>query len=536
MRARLLIWCCGMMLAAAGCKVGPDYMTPSAPVAERWTVQYPPTLGEGEPVDALWWNSFQDPVLTDLVERVRYQNLSLQEANARIVEARARLGISRGSLWPEVFQTDSFTHQRFSENGTPFGGATGFNIPPFDLWSTGFDAAWEIDVAGRLRRGVEASAADFDASIENRNDVMVTLFGDVARAYVELRTAQERIRVAQKNRDQQRPLVKIFEIRKNQGADSGLLNSSRFNALLHQTEAAIPEMEILAKVAENRICVLMGEPPRVLEADLQGSKKNIPTPSPTIAVGMPIDLLRRRADVRRAERELAAQSARIGVATADFYPQVSLTGTFSLVANNFEDVFQWDSLQYSTGPGVRWNVLNFGRIRNNVIAQEALYEQLLARYRESVILAGEEVENALATFVLERERESYLAKATAESAEAVRLFRDRVEGDLPDEINLLEAVRTQALVDDAYVVTRGRVTLAAVALYKALGGGWEIQPQLIMEGTELILPGEVTEPLPGTAPTPPEVLPAPAPGIGPPLNPPAVDQPGEPIRPPVVQP
>ncbi|MCU0877986.1 MAG: TolC family protein, partial [Pirellulaceae bacterium] len=216
---------------------------------------------------------------------------------------------------------------------------------------------------------------------------------------------------------------------------------------------------------------------------------------------------------------------------------VSLTGTFALAANNFEDVFQWDSLTYNTGPGVRWNVLNFGRIRNNVIAQEALYEQLLARYRESVILAGEEVENALATFVLERERESYLAKATAEAAEAFRQLRIRVDDGKSEEIDLLEAVRTQALVDDAYVVTRGRVTLAAIALYKALGGGWEIQPQLIVEGTEVILPGELSEPLPGAAPTPPETLPAPAPGIGPPLNPPAVDPPGEPIRQPaVVQP
>jgi NodT family efflux transporter outer membrane factor (OMF) lipoprotein len=526
MRARLLIACCGVLLAAAGCKVGPDYMTPSAPVAERWSVQYPPTLGEGQPVDALWWNSFQDPVLTDLVERVRYQNLSLQEANARIVEARARLGISRGDLWPVVFQTDNFTHQRFSENGTPFGGATGFNIPPFDLWSTGFDAAWEIDVAGKLRRGVEASAADFDASIENRNDVLVTLFGDIARAYVELRTAQERVRVAQKNRDLQKAIVVYLTDRVEV---EGPLRVAQAKTLLHQIEAAIPELENLAKIAENRICVLIGEPPRVLEVDLRG-KGQIPLPPESIAVGMPIDLLRRRADVRRSERELAAQSARIGIATAEFYPQVSLTGTFALTANKFEDVFQWDSLQYSTGPGVRWNILNFGRLRNNVIAQEALFEQALARYRESVLLAGEEVENAMATLVLERERESYLSKATTEAAEAVRIARERNQQGL-DYLNLLDAQRTQAQVDDAYVATRGRVTLAAVALYKALGGGWEIQPQLIMEGTEFAIPDDFSAPPAAPAPGQPEVLPTPDGEVGPPLNPP-----GEPIRPPLEQP
>jgi outer membrane protein, multidrug efflux system len=475
MRARLLLGLAASLggLLAAGCKVGPDYVPPALPLVENWSAQYPSLAAPNEPPDSAWWEAFGDPVLSQLVEQVRAQNVSLQQAEARIAEARARRGIARGSLWPEATQYDALTRRQFSENGTPFGSVP-FGIAPFDLWSIGFDASWEIDVAGRLRRAVEAADAELEGSVESRNDVFVRLLAEVARAYVEMRTAEERLAAANENARLQRETLLLTESRAHEGAVSPLEVSQARTQLL-ETEALIPELLNQIKLAEIRLGVLQGGPPHGPLAELQGSH-TIPQPPPQIAVGLPVDLLRRRPDVRQAEREVAAQSARIGVAAADLYPRLALAGTFALEANNLSAAFAGDSFAYGAGPSVRWNILNFGRVRNNIAAQEARLEQTIAGYREAVLEAGAEVESSLSTLAREREREERLRLAVASAGDARHVAEIQYREGAVAFQSLLDTQRVLVRVQDEHAAARGRIAVAAVALYKALGGGWEVYP------------------------------------------------------------
>jgi outer membrane protein, multidrug efflux system len=489
------VLCASLLALLAGCVAGPDYAAPAVPAAEAWAQQLPPGVGAGPAVEDGWWNLFGDPVLCELVERVRLQNFDLQEAEARIAESRAALGGAQGGLWPQVWQIDSYTSRQFGRGGTPFGPLP-VSTSPFSVWTTGLDTAWEIDLAGKQQRTIEAAGAGVEASVGSRDDLLVRLCGEVARTYIELRTAQERVAVAEENVRLQRATLQLTEERQRAGM-VGPLDVAQARTQLAQTEATVPELIDQARQAENRLCVLQGEPPRSLQAELQGPR-SIPLPPPQIEIGVPLDLLRRRPDVRRAEREVAAQSAAIGIAAADLYPQLTLTGTFAPTANNFSTAFNWSSLYYSVGPGLRWNILNFGRVRSNIAAQQARYEQAVARYRKAVVEAGGEVENALSSLLREREREQHLAAAATAARDAVRfaqmLYREGAVGFQ----SVLDSERILVQVQDQHVASRGRVAAAAVLLFKTLGGGWDP------------LGGEwIVGQLPGAQVGPPEMLPAP---------------------------
>lgn len=494
---RLLNSVTSLLLAVVliGCRAGPDYSPPDVPFSEAWSLTIPPDIGLAQAVDDQWWNSFGDPVLSDLVERVRVQNVSLQEAAARIAESRSQIALARGGLFPELIQIDSYTNRKFGRNGTQFG-TFAFPSSPFDVWMYGLDAAWELDLAGKQKRTVEAANADFAASVARRDDLLVRLFGEVARTYVELRTAQERIAVAEENVRLQLATLRLTEDRMRAGA-VGPLDVAQAKTQLSQTEAALPELINQAKLAENRLCVLQGEPPRSLESQLQGTRP-IPQPPAQIGLGMPVDLLRRRPDVRRAEREVAVQCAAIGIAAADLYPQLSLAGTFTPIANNFSAVFDWSSLYYSVGPSVRWNILNFGRVRSNIAAQQARCDQAVAKYRQTVIQAEEEAESALSTLIRERERERHLAVAVAAARDAVQFAQMQYREGAVGFQSVLDSERVLVQVQDQHVATRGRVASAAILLFKTLGGGWEL------EGAEILptqLPSKLVDPI--------ESLPAP---------------------------
>jgi NodT family efflux transporter outer membrane factor (OMF) lipoprotein len=470
----MLVGACAALLAlaaASGCRAGPDYAAPAVPAAEMWSQEVPPEIVLGPAIDEQWWHSFADPVLSELVERVRMQNFALQEAEARIAESRAQYCVARGGLWPEVWQIDSYTSRRFGENGTQFGPLP-IGGSPFEFWQIGFDAAWEIDVAGKRKRTVEAADANVEAAVARRDDLLVRLIGEVARTYIELRTAQERVAVTTENVRLQQATVGLTEDRMRAGA-AGPLDVAQAKSQLGQTEAVVPELRNQVKMAENRLCVLQGEPPRSLEAQLQGQRP-IPQPPAQIEIGLPLELLRRRPDVRRVEREVAAQSAAIGIAAADLYPQLTLVGTFAPTASNLPAVFDWSSLYYSVGPSVRWSILNFGRVKCNVAAQQARWEQTVANYRQTVIEATEEVENALSGLIRERERERHLAAATASAREAVQIAQMQYREGAVGFQSLLDSQRVLLEVQDQHVAARGRVAAAAILLFKTLGGGWEL--------------------------------------------------------------
>lgn len=467
---QIIILAAAITVAVSGCKVGPDCRAWHDPLRSDWRLQLDESLRTDGALDQTWWVAFNDPALNTLVNRSVVQNLSLQEAAARIQESRARLGVSRGGLFPTVNQIDSYKRIDISDNGSPFG-ITGFSFPPFDLWSTGFDVSWEIDVFGAVRRTMEAARADLDASVENRNALQVTLLGDVATNYVTLRAVEQRIVNAAENVRIQEETVRITQERFQAGAVSDL-DVSQAKTLLHRTQSAIPLLQRERDRAMNRLCVLQGEQPRNMD-EIIAPEGSIPRPPTNIDIGIPINLVRQRPDIRRAEWEVVAQSARIGVATADLYPRFSLIGIFTLDSINLNQLFDAGSLSMRVAPEVRWNILNFGRVRSNIAVQDARFDQAVTRYRQAVLDAVEEVENALAGYHRYRESEKELALAVDAARSAARTASEQYKAGAVSFQTLLDAERSLVLTQDEHISAQGNVTLSVVQLYKALGGGWD---------------------------------------------------------------
>ena len=468
--SQIIVLAAAITVAISGCKVGPDCRAWHDPLRSDWRLQLDESLRTDGALDQTWWVGFNDPALNTLVDRSVAQNLSLQEAAARIQESRARVGVSRGGLFPTVNQIDSYKRIDISDNGSPFG-ITGLSFPPFDLWSTGFDVSWEIDVFGAVRRTMEAARADLDASVENRNALQVTLLGDVATNYVSLRAIEQRIVNAAENVRIQEETVRITQERFNAGTVSEL-DVSQAKTLHYRTQSTIPLLQRERDRTMNRLCVLQGEQPRNLDEIIEPNG-SIPQPPSSIDIGIPINLVRQRPDIRRAEWEVVAQSARIGVATADLYPRFSLIGIFTLDSVNLNQLFDADSLAMRVGPEVRWNILNFGRVRSNIAVQDARFDQAVTRYRQAVLEAVEEVENALAGYRRYRESEKGLALAVESARSAARTASEQYKAGAVSFQTLLDAERSLALAQDEHISVQGNVTLSVVQLYKALGGGWD---------------------------------------------------------------
>ena len=286
----------------------------------------------------------------------------------------------------------------------------------YGQWDYGFNLSWELDFWGRLRRAIESDAANLDASVENYDDVLVTLLGDVATNYVTYRTTEQRIKYARENVALQRKTLQIVEGQLKVGI-VGELDVDQARSTLEQTEAGIPELEIAQRQAANQLCILLGIPPQDLQARLGSG--SIPTAPPEVAVGIPADLLRRRPDVRRAERQAAAQSAQIGIAEAEFYPHIAINGTIGYSAQNFRNLFQQQALAGNVGPSFTWNILNYGRLVNNVRLQDARFQELVATYQNTVLSAGQDVENGLVTFLRAQQRAKSQAASVADAKKAV---------------------------------------------------------------------------------------------------------------------
>ncbi len=433
---------------------------------DAWSQELTKGLAQGEASLETWWTTLNDPALDSLIDRAARGNLDLKTVVARVMEARARLGIASGDRFPSIDTISSYQRSRLSEEIVP-------TFPQLertqDFFEAGFDMSWEIDVFGRVRRSVESAGALLDASVETYRDVLVTLLAEVALTYVEVRALQERIRFAQSNVTTQQGTLQLTRDRL-QAQLIPELDVRQAELNLASTESVIPALRVALTQAVNRLGVLLGERPSALHGELAASAA-VPSPAQEIVVGLPADLLRQRPDVRRAERELASQTARIGVATADLYPRFSLTGTFTLAATDFGNMWDQSARDYTFGPRMSWNFFDGGRIRNNIRAEDALAVEARLRYEQTVLSALQEVEDSLVAFTQEVERRDALARAVDAAQRSVELVQTLYRTGLTDFQNVLSMERSLFEEQDRYAESRGRVMQNLIRIYKALGGG-----------------------------------------------------------------
>lgn len=490
----LLCWALVTLLGGSGCrtsfrqwvqngfKVGPNYSRPEAKVSDNWIDAgesglnvRPATLSQRpeQPAakDVAWWTVFNDPTLTWLVAEATAGNLPLQIAAERVIEARAQLGVARGGLWPQHQEMKgAYLRNQFSGEAFPWGR---FPIRrTFDHWTVGFEAAWELDFWGRLRRAIESAEANLEAQVAGFDEMLVILQAEVATNYIQLRTFDERLALARHNLDLQRKTLSIVKARFDAGLVSGL-DLHQAEAIVATTESLIPMLELGRRRAENRLCTLLGMPPQDLDPLLPAGK--IPEPPAEVVIGLPADLLRQRPDVRRAERLVAAQCARVGIAEADLYPHFAITGTLNWEAEKFGNMFSGDAIAGRIGPGFSWKILNYGRVWNNIWAEDARLRQAILAYQETVLRAAEEAEGTIAAFLREKQRAQALEASVHATEQAVELATALYQQGVIDYQRLIDSQRALVLQQDALAESRGNVALYLVALYKALGGGWQVR-------------------------------------------------------------
>jgi outer membrane protein, multidrug efflux system len=463
-----------------GCTVGPNYKEPQvqqvpAEYGQLATTQPAATqpAATTQPIAAAWWTSFNDDMLNRLILDARQSNLDLRTAEARVREARAARGIVTADYWPDIDAVGSYSRSRPSKT---IGNLGSFAVGEQDLWQAGFDATWEIDVFGRVRRGVQAADADIQAAVADRNDVLLTLLGEVARNYVELRGFQRQVAIAQNNVKSQQETLDLTRVRLNAGLGTDLA-VAQTEAIVAATQSQIPAFQTLAQQAIHRLSVLTGKAPAALQAQLDPIQP-VPAPPPEIPAGVPSELLRRRPDIRRAERQLAAATARVGVATADLFPRFTLTGSLGVESNKFSNLGDSDSTFWSIGPGVRFPIFNRGRLKSAVAVENARTEQAVSTYEQTVLRSLEEVENALVAYRKEFVRRESLSRAVASSQRSVQLSQQLYQRGLTDFLNVLDAQRALYQNEDLLVQSESNVSANAVALFKALGGGWEVDQRV----------------------------------------------------------
>lgn len=450
----------------AGCAtVGPDYISPEISAPEKWRADLKAGLTQGSmdsKMMASWWTTLNDPTLTSMIQRAVKGNLDLKEARSRVREARARRGISAAERFPTL-DVNGSAISSYSGEDTGSGERR-------ELYAAGFDANWELDLFGGVRRSIEAAQADLETSQEDYRDVMVSLLAEVALNYVEVRTSQARLDVAEKNLEAQAETYELTVFRFEAGL-AGALDMEQAKYNLENTRSQIPTLRIRLEEAKNRLAVLLGTQPGALQSDLSG-RKPIPVPPLKIAVGVPAEVLRRRPDIRRAERELAAQTARVGVATAELYPKFSLLGSIGLEALSFGDLFSTGSRTDTIGPSFSWNIFDARAIRKNIEVQNALQEQALLKYEAAILTALEDVENALVAYAQDQYRRQSLSQATQAAERAVDLALKQYSSGIIDFQDTLEAQRSLLSFQDQLAESDGAVTSNLISLYKALGGGW----------------------------------------------------------------
>jgi NodT family efflux transporter outer membrane factor (OMF) lipoprotein len=480
----------GLVVSLSGCtsltewvhngfKVGPNYSRPPAPAADHWIDAADVRVRKETDDLSRWWTVFNDPVLNALICDAYLQNLTLRQAGCRVLEARAQQAVTVGELFPQTQQATGDL-QRVAES-TKVPNRQNVRAPFYSEGSYGFNLAWELDFWGRFRRAIESANDLLEASVEDYDAVLVTLLGDVATSYLQVRTLEQRIVYAYANVALLRETLRIAEARFKAGT-TGELDVVQARSTLEQTEAQIAELEISLRQANNQLCILLGIPPEELRARLGSG--GIPTAPAEVAAGIPAELLRRRPDVRRAERQAAAQSAQIGIAEADFYPRISITGTINYAAGTpqlapvgplVNLVGRPQGLDGNIGPSFQWDILNYGRIQNNVRLQDARLEELVAAYQNSVLTAAQDVENGLVTFLRAQQRTKFQAASTEDLEKAVKIVLAQYKEGTVDLTRVTQVEQSLVLAQDTLAQARGEIGLGLTQVYRALGGGWQIR-------------------------------------------------------------
>lgn len=460
-------WAMVTLINASCVMVGPEYSEPEPPLETRWLDYEDPSLVSASPVAPDWWKSaLKDPVLDRLVEIAVRDNLTLRSAGLRVLQAQQQLAIAVGNQFPQQQEaTGSIENQRVDKRTD-------------DVYDFGFNVSWEADVWGRFRRQVESASATLDATLASYDGVLVSLIAQVAQNYISIRTTQQRLAVAQFNVKLQQKSFDIAQAKFEAGATSAL-DLEQAQTLLYNTRASIYRLETTLRQLQNALAVLLGRPPQDLKA-LLGEPQPVPVVKPVLSLGMPQDLIRRRPDIRVAERRLAAQSAQIGFAITDLYPQFVIDGSIgsritTLGPNDAGDLFTSDATRSNLGIGFQWNLFNYGRLRSNVRLQDAGFQQLLEDYRQTVLQVQAEVENAIVAFIRSYQELGEIRVATAAARRAAEISTLQYEDGLVNFNTVISTLVSLANQEDQLATTEGSVTANLVEVYRSLGGGWELR-------------------------------------------------------------
>ena len=471
----------GLHVATVGCtssrdwvrngfKVGPQYCPPAASVAPEYLVATDPRVQHQAPDDSRWWTVFNDPALDQLVQTAYQQNLPLREACSRILEARAQRAIAVGNIFPQ--QQQAFAD--YSRNAVSGTVANREMIQDrfYGLWDGGFNLAWELDFWGRFRRAVESADALYCASVDDYDAVLVLLVANVAQTYTQIRTTQDQLTFTRANVALQQKTFNLVKAQRDNGVATDF-DVAQAETSLAQTEALVPPLEISLRQSINQLCVLLGTPPEKLEEKFGPGR--IPVAPTEVAVGIPADLLRRRPDVKRAERQLAAQSAQIGIATAELYPQISIVGAIGLQSSRLAQLPNSESFAGAVGPSMRWNILNYGRIVNGIRVQDARYQELAASYLNTVLVANEEVENGLVAFLQSQEQVKSQTRAAKAAQKAVDLAIIQFQQGIINFNPVFVVEQSLVQQQNQLAQAQGNVALGLIGVYRALGGGWQFR-------------------------------------------------------------
>ncbi|MDO4573839.1 MAG: efflux transporter outer membrane subunit [Planctomycetia bacterium] len=453
-----------------GCMVGPDYVGPPCPpTPKEWTQNDHKEVRPENPAIDDWWMVFDDPVLNTILTAVNEQNLSLRSAAWKVYQARAALCATQGQLFPAIGTDASYSYVKMSGDNKPRG---------TDLfastWDWGVSANWELDVFGQIKRYIEAQEAEVEATEDDYRNVKMVLMADTARTYIDARLYQERMEIVRANILQQREFLRIIVARFTKGKDSRL-DYSQAVANLAAVEASYPSIMSGYRESLNRLSVLMGCPPGTVD-ELMKKVEPLPVAPDAVAVSIPADILRRRPDIRAMERRLAAQNARIGVAMAERYPKFYINGSFGLEADRLDDLFNARSFTASVMPSLSWRLLEFGRIRCTIMQQEGLTEQMKYDYQETVLEAAEEVDNAISNYVRLQQRVEYLEETVVRYRQALQLSEQLYSAGRNNYLPVLDSQRYVLEYEELLAVARANLATSVVQIYKALGGGWQVDP------------------------------------------------------------
>jgi len=462
-RHPLTVLCLMLSLLINGCiNLGPDYQRPDVAVESDWLETEETLVSNESAADPKWWSSaFNDPELDRLVEAALQQNLTLRSAGLRVLQSQQRLAIAIGNQFPQQQQaTGSASRQKESD-------------VIFNDYSLGLNVGWEVDFWGRFRRQVESASADLDASVASYDGALVSMISQVAQNYLLIRTYQARIDVTRHNIKAQEESLRVAQAKFDAGEVSEL-DVDQAESLLYNTKASISSLQASLQQLKNSLAILLGSPPQKFNG-LLSEKASIPDVPEDVALGMPQDLIRRRPDVRVAERQLAAQSAQIGYAVTELYPHLTIGGGIGTNAMETGDLFDSASETWNLFGMFQWNIFNYGRLQSNVRLQDALFQQLLVDYHDSVLQAQGDVENTIVAYLKSHEQFQAYSVAAAASQRAVDVATIQYQEGAIDFNTLITTLNANQQQQDLLTSTQGTVATNLVQVYKALGGGWEIR-------------------------------------------------------------